>query len=159
ADNSLIVGFTYTYDRRDNKLTEENLLAPNDSELYHYDSASRLLSFQRGTLNAAKDGIAVPSSHVPSQSNWTLDGAGNWNKVDGETREHASFNEITRRDAGFIASDDNGNEFDDGTFTYTWDFQNRLRSVTRKSDGALVAVYSYDAAGRRIRKVVTNADA
>ena len=58
-----------------------------------------------------------------------------------------------------ILSDDNGNETDDGTFLYTWDFQNRLRTVTRKSDGALIATYSYDAMGRRIRKVVTNSGA
>src|SRR5262249_50197222 len=33
---------------------------------------------------------------------------------------------------------------------------NRLRTVTRKSDSALIAVYSYDGMGRRIQKVVTN---
>ena len=33
---------------------------------------------------------------------------------------------------------------------------NRLISVTLKSNGELIAVYSYDALGRRIQKVVTN---
>ena len=38
-----------------------------------------------------------------------------------------------------IRSDDNGNETDDGTFTYQWDFRNRLVAVTRKSNGQVIA--------------------
>jgi RHS repeat-associated protein len=149
SDNSLIVGFTYTYDRMNNKLTEGKLHSPANSETYTYDSAYRLTSFHR-----AAGGI------TPLQSTWTLDGTGNWKQVDGETRKHTSFNEIaSRTTAGkttSIISDDNGNEIDDGTFLYSYDFQNRLRTVTRKSDGALIAVYSYDADGRRIQKAVSN---
>jgi RHS repeat-associated protein len=148
ADNSLIVGFTYAYDRMDNKLTEGKLHDAKNGETYTYDSAYRLISFHR-----AAGGI------VPIQSNWTLDGVGNWKQVDGETRQHSSFNEIISRTGSTnatIISDDNGNETDDGTFLYTWDAMNRLRTVTRKSDNMVIAVYSYDADGRRIRKVVTN---
>jgi RHS repeat-associated protein len=149
TDNSIVVGFTYTYDRMDDKLTAGKLHDAANSETYAYDSAYRLISFHR-----AAGGVA------PSQSTWTLDGVGNWKQVDGETRQHSSFNEITVRSPGgpatSILSDDNGNEFDDGTYLFTWDYHNRLRTVTRKSDDALIAVYSYDAAGRRISKVVTN---
>jgi RHS repeat-associated protein len=145
SDNSLIVGFTYTYDRMNNKLTEGKLHDPNNSETYTYDSAYRLLSFHRTPL-----GIA------PIQSTWKLDGVGNWDQVDAETRTYSSFNEITSRGATSIVSDDNGNETDDGTFVYTYDAMNRMRTVTRKSDSMLVATYSYDALGRRIEKVVTN---
>jgi RHS repeat-associated protein len=148
SDNSLIVGFTYSYDRMNDKLTEGKLHDPNNSESYSYDSADRLVRFQR-----AAGGIA------PIQSTWTLDGVGNWKQVDTETRKHSSFNEIVSRTAGgttSIVSDDNGNETDDGTFVYTYDAMNRLRTVTRKSDSALVATYSYDAEARRIQKVVTN---
>jgi RHS repeat-associated protein len=149
SDNSLIVGFTYTYDRMNNKLTEGKLHDPANNEAYAYDSAYRLIGFHRGA-----GGI------TPLQSTWTLDGVGNWTKVDNETRKHSSFNELTSRTTGSttttIVSDDNGNEIDDGTFLYSYDFQNRLRTVTRKSDGKVVAIYSYDADGRRIQKVVTN---
>jgi RHS repeat-associated protein len=149
ADNSLVVSFTYVYDRMNYKLDEVKLHDAKDSEFYAYDSAYRLVSFTR-----AAGGIA------PLQSHWTLDGAGNWTQVDGETRQHSSFNEITARTVGgtttAVRSDDNGNETDDGTYLYTWDSMNRLRTVIRKSDNALVAVYSYDALGRRIQKVVPN---
>ena len=99
---------------------------------------------------------------MPLQGNWTLDGVGNWKQVDTETRQHSSFNEITQRNKGgatSILSDHNGNQADDGTHLFKWDYQNRLRNVSRKSDGATIAVYSYDALGRRIRKVVTNSGA
>ena len=145
SDNSLIVGFTYTYDRMGNKLTEGKLYDPANSEVYAYDSAYRLVSFERPN----------PGAIAPLQSDWALDGAGNWDQVDGETREHSSTNEIIQLDETPVLSDDNGNEIDDGTFTYAWDVRNRLRRATRKSDGQVVGVYSYDALGRRIRTVVT----
>jgi RHS repeat-associated protein len=133
-----------------NKLTEGKLHDSANSEAYSYDSAYRLVKFVRPNAGAI----------APLQSNWTLDGVGNWKQVDAETRKHSSINEITSRTTGStttnIKSDDNGNEVDDGTFLYSYDFQNRLRTVTRNSDSALIAVYSYDADGRRIQKVVTN---
>ncbi len=39
---------------------------------------------------------------------------------------------------------------------YTYDAENRLRTVTLRSSGELIAVYSYDALGRHIEKDVTN---
>ena len=143
--NSLIVGFTYTYDRMSNKLTEGKLHDPNNSETYTYDSAYRLLTFNR-----AAGGI------VPSQTSWTYDGAGNMTQAGGETRQYSSTNELIQRQATTIAYDRDGNQTDDGTFRYTYDAQDRLRTVTRDSDSALIAVYSYDALGRRVQKVVTN---
>jgi RHS repeat-associated protein len=152
SDNSLIVGFTSTYDRANNKLTEGKLHDAADSESYTYDSAYRPVRFQR-----------APGGIAPFQSSWTLDGVGNPTQVDGETRQYSSFNELTGRATGStntpIITDDNGNEIDDGTYTYTYDAMNRLRTVTRKSDGMLVATYTYDAVGRRDSKVVTNSGA
>jgi RHS repeat-associated protein len=152
ADNSVIVGFTYVYDRINNKLNEVKLHDSVNSESYSYDSASRLVGFQR-----AAGGIA------PKQSTWKLDGVGNWTQVDNQTRQHSSVNEITQEKTGSttttIRSDDNGNQTDDGTYLYSYDAMNRLSTVTRKSDNALIAVYSYDAIGRRVQKVVSNSGA
>ena len=95
----------------------------------------------------------------PRQSDWTLDGTGNWERIDGETRQHSSFNEVTLRFTGIgvpQAYDDNGNQTDNGVATFNWDYLNRLRRVARKDGVGVIAEYTYDADGRRIRKVVTN---
>jgi RHS repeat-associated protein len=148
-DGSLIVGFTYTYDRMGNKLTEGKLHDPSNSETYAYDSAYRLISFQRG-----------PGGVKPLQSRWKLDGVGNWTSVDSQTRQHSSNNEVIQTQSGGTTTslkyDNNGNETDDGTLHYSYDALNRLTEVTRKSDGAVVASYTYDAMGRRISKDVTH---
>ena len=148
SDNTLIVGFTYTYDRMGNKLTEGKLHDPANSETYTYDSAYRLVSF-------AGDG---------ETETWRLDGVGNWlsattNGVT-QTRTYTSNNELSSITTGSttttIITDDNGNEINDGTYLYTYDAMNRLLTVTRISGNALIATYSYDALSRRVQKVVTN---
>jgi RHS repeat-associated protein len=149
AGNALVIGFTYTYDRMGNKLTEGKLHDPNNSETYTYDSAYRLITFNR-----AAGGI------TPAQTTWTLDGVGNWVSVNSETRQYSSTNELIQRNNGTsmtaLTYDNNGNQTNDGTYQYTYDALNRLTSVTRDSDHAMIAVYSYDAIGRRIQMVVTN---
>ena len=49
-----------------------------------------------------------------------------------------------------------GNLVDDGLRLSEWDALNRLKRVKRKSDGAVIAEYTYDALGRRVRKVISN---
>ncbi len=147
-NGSLLVGFRHEYDRLSNKLSEVKLHDEANTESYEYDSAYRLTGFDR----------PEEGSSAPLHGRWTLDGVGNWKQVDGETRRHSSFNEITERDAGAsvpVLSDGNGNQTDNGTFQLEYDYRNRLRRVTRKADGVLIATYSYDGTDRRIRKVVT----
>jgi RHS repeat-associated protein len=149
ADNSTIVGFTYTYDRMGNKLSQGILQDPSESETYGYDSAYRLISFQRAA-----------GGTTPLQSSWTLDGAGNQTTVNGAAQQFSSSNELTQTSTGAaVQYDANGNEINDGTYAYTYDAANRLRTVTLDSSGLLVAVYSYDALGWRIEKVITNSGA
>ena len=57
---------------------------------------------------------------------------------------------------GADAPGGNGNLTYDGDRIYAWDALNRLRLVQRASDRLQIAEYTYDALGRRIRKVVTN---
>ena len=150
ADGSLIVGFTDTYDRMGDKLTEGKLHDPANSETYTYDSAYRLLTFNR-----------APGGIAPAQTSWSLDSVGNAVQVDGQSQQFSSTNELIQSAAATggpatVLYDNNGNETDDGTYLYTYDAENRLRTVALESNGELIAVYSYDARGRRIEKVVTN---
>ncbi len=90
ASDSLIVGFDYGYDRMRHRLSQAKLHDPANSEVYDYDSAYRLLSFDRPSGSALS----------PQQSSWILDGVGNWKQVDSEIRRHTSFNEILDRTGG-----------------------------------------------------------
>ena len=146
--SSGIVGFEHGYDRRNNRTSENKFHDPVNSETYQYDSAYRLQQFDRPD----------PGAIAPIHGVWDLDGVGNWLQVDGETRMHSSFNEIIETDDGAITTyqyDDNGNQINEG-FLYEWDSRNRLRTVTRKGDGASIATYTYDAFNRRVSKAVSN---
>ncbi len=144
--NTLIAGAQHGYDRMNNILDEQKLHDPPNDEVYAYESAYRLTKFDRPNFGAIE----------PSAAEWTLDGVGNWERVDDEFRLHSSFNELIVRDEKTLEYDNNGNLVDDGEFILQWDYKNRLRSVIRKADGELVAVYAYDALNRRVRKDVSN---
>ena len=167
ADNTLIVGFEYGYDRMNNRTFQRKLHDLANSELYEYDSVYRLINFERGELNAQGDAIINPSTEVNQGQQYQLDGVGNWEETtifdeNGipivDDREHSSFNELITQDGATLLYDDNGNLVEDENYTYEYDSRNRLRIATRKADG-VVAEYSYDAMGRRIRKEVTNSGA
>jgi RHS repeat-associated protein len=141
-DNSLVAGFAYGHDRVDNKLMEIKPHDNNRREEYSYDSAYRLIRF-------ARQGEA--------EDTWRLDGLGNWvsrrnapNQIN-NLNEYQSFARVAQ------LHDDNGNLSDDGTNRYQYDFANRLRSVIRKANNTVIAVYCYDAHDRRNERIVTNA--
>jgi hypothetical protein len=120
---------------------------------------SRLLAFNRGQLNSSNTAIVISSTNGPSQTNWVLDGVGNWRTVNNEIRKYNSFNELISRSnltTVTLQSDANGNLADDGTFTYQYDYKNRLRKVWRKADNTLIASYDYDTRGRRVNAAGTN---
>ncbi len=50
--------------------------------------------------------------------------------------------------------DNNGNLKDDGTYVFSYDFQNRLVQVRQSGTLTLIADYHYDALGRRVEKVL-----
>src|SRR5205823_6143802 len=87
--------YAYGYDRDSNRKYRENTVSSTRSELYAYDGLNQLASFQRGTLNANKDGI----SGTPSRSQtWDPDALGNFEGVntDGtnESRTHNKLNQL-----------------------------------------------------------------
>jgi len=182
SSTTSLVGFTTAFDMGSNKDYERHLHAENRSHLYPaQDSLGRLGEYQRGTLAQAGDGsvsVATPIAlgGADSQRTYDLDTLGNWKKtvytpVGGsqttELRRHNYVNQVTRigstpveydhgDNTGDAARQGNGNVADDGERLYAWDALNRLIQVKRKSDLALIATYTYDAAARRIRKTVAN---
>jgi RHS repeat-associated protein len=53
------------------------------------------------------------------------------------------------------AYDFDGNLTDDGSKVFEWDGENRLKTVKRKSDNAVIATYTYDDQSRRVRAITT----
>ena len=183
SNTSALVGFTTAFDPSSNKLYERALHAESRSSLYPaYDSPDRLREYQRGVLasGGATVATAITLPGTKSDQTYDLDGLGNWKNTTftpvGSTsttqiRQHNYLNEVTKfgstpvlYDHGdnaasadpLISQRGNGNIIDDGTVTLAFDALNRLTTAKRKSDAATIAVYTYDAFGRRIRKVVTN---
>jgi len=148
-----------------------------------YDSIDRMRQYQRGTLSSTGgpggDGggsVTTPInlSKTDESRTYDLDGLGNWKDtvftpVGGsqttQVRDHNKVNQITETDDGSSEMDftydgttgaSNGNLKDDGVRTYEWDALNRLKTVKRKSDSQTIGEYTYDAMGRRVRKVISN---
>ncbi len=120
---------------------------PNDttkSRKYTYDVLGRL----------TKAEIGKPT--VTKAFDYTLDAMSNWDAVseDGSaiTGTANNLNQYTSFDGVTPLYDLNGNVIDDGQNTYTYDALDRLVGVVEKSSGTPLAVYAYDAMGRRISK-------
>jgi RHS repeat-associated protein len=146
-----VSAFEYGYDQELNPLFKRVLLSPAESEQYIFDQRYRLARFLRGELDS--QGL-VPNP--VSETVFDLDPLSNWTNIigDGSTqvRVHNEMNEIVQTDGYTFLYDNNGNLIDYGINNYTYDYENRLVEVTRKSDNEILAQYKYDALGRRTEK-------
>ena len=68
------------------------------------------------------------------------------------TYYHNAVNEYTKIGGTARSQDAAGNLTDDGTYTFEWDYLNRLTRIERNSDSGTVAVFDYDALSRRVVK-------
>ncbi|RMG54728.1 MAG: hypothetical protein D6723_04435 [Acidobacteria bacterium] len=141
ANNILVAGFAYDYDREEHRLFEIKQHMGDLREDYAYDSRYRLTRFAR---------------QGEPEDAWQLDGANNWVRRQGAAIQANNVNEMASLDGVSQLHDDNGNLIDDGAFRYQYDFANRLRRVVRKADNAVIAVYRYDAHNRRTERIVSN---
>jgi RHS repeat-associated protein len=153
-----IAGFTYAYDNEGNKQFEQKLQDTNHSEAYQYDKTYRLIDYKVGTLVGST--VPVPST----ETQYSLDPVDNWLKkvtvsttTTTETRTHNAVNEITAINGASLSYDNDGNLTADSLYTYTYDEENRLTSVTRQSDSRVVGQYQYDALSRRVQKAANAA--
>jgi RHS repeat-associated protein len=144
--------FQYGYDRDSNRTYRDNQVNTAFGEVYTYDNLSQLSSFQRGTLNATKNGIVGTPSR--SQS-WNFDAAGNWSSAtsDGttQTRTHNDLNQITSVSGATTPTyDTDGNlTMDETGKHFVYDAWNRLVTVKNASN-VVIASYNYDGQGWRV---------
>ena len=138
-----------------------NLIADNQ---YQYNTASQIsqIAEPATTRSFAYD----PTDRLTSMTSPTLPGESYaYDAVGNRTASHLSatythqpVNKLTQTSTATFSYDNNGNLISKtdgtGTWTYTWDFENRLKQVTRP-DGITVS-YKYDPLGRRIQRTPSN---
>jgi RHS repeat-associated protein len=108
---------------------------------YGYDNIYQLLSATQGATTTESYTYDLVGNRL---SDLTTSGWSN-----------NTSNELTSRPGVTYTYDNNGNELtkvdSTGTTSYTWDYENRLTSVTLPGTGGTVQ-FSYDPFGRRIKK-------
>ncbi len=138
---------SYTYDAAGNRLTKTAVqeASPNPVSVtsnYSYDAIYEL------TQAVVSGTLAESYSYDPVGNRLTSVGPASYN--------YNASNQLTSSSVATYTYDDNGNTTSKtdstGTTSYTWDFENRLTSVTLPGTGGTVN-FAYDPFGRRIEKI------
>jgi len=137
---STIDGATYAIDATGNRTSKTDRLA-NVTSNYAYDSIYELTGVTQGAATT---------------ENYTYDAVGNrLTSLNVPSYAYNNSNELTSTSNATYTSDNNGNSLaktdSTGTTSYTWDFENRLTSLTLPGTGGTVT-FKYDTFGRRIQK-------
>ncbi len=160
TSGAVIDDTTYRYDAAQNQTGKTNSFPGKvTAKVYQYDAADRLANTVVTTNGAQTANIT-----------YTLDKAGNRLNVTGDNHpgaytlsntlpEPADFqvNQYTTTPVGNFSYDKNGNRTAETSGvttlrTFSYDYANRLVAINSGSTGAPIAVYGYDALGRRILK-------
>jgi len=133
-------GATYGLDNAGNRTSKSDLHTGVTTN-YGYDNIYELLSATQGSNTT---------------ESYTYDPVGNrLSNLSGSGWSYNTSNELNSRPGTSYTYDANGNTTSKtdstGTTTYSWDFENRLSSVTLPGSGGSVS-YRYDPMGRRIYK-------
>jgi RHS repeat-associated protein len=134
-------GATYTLDNAGNRNSKADLYEGVTTN-YGYDNIYELLSATQSTNTT---------------ESYTYDPVGNrLSNLSGSGWSNNTSNELSSRPGVTYTYDNNGNTLtkadSTGTTNYTWDFENRLTTVTLPGTGGTIN-FAYDPFGRRIRKV------
>jgi RHS repeat-associated protein len=137
---STIDGASYTVDATGNRTSKTDQLAGVTSN-YAYDPLYELTQVTQA---------------ANTTENYTYDPVGNrLSSLTAATSSYNSSNELTAMPSTAYTYDNNGNTASKtdstGTTNYTWDYENRLVSVTLSGSGGTVN-FKYDPSGRRIEK-------
>ncbi len=157
-------GYEYARDDLHRIAYEKRLHAGGTGDVYHYDSADRLVSTLRGVVNPVAE-VATPGSQsFVDQISFTLDDVGNRSAVavtpyggSSATTTYSNNNLNTYTSVGTTTRthDANSNLTDNGTLLFAYDYRGQLVEVRNKASGAVVAAYNYDALGRRTQKMTS----
>src|SRR5581483_7466955 len=140
AGSTTVDGASYTYDPAGNRTTKTNYLN-GMTENYGYDNIYQLLQVTQGATTT---------------ESYTYDRVGNrLSSLGMSPYNYNTSNQLTSTPAATYTYDNNGNTLTkvdaNGTTTYTWDYENRLKQVTLPGAGGTVT-FKYDPFGRRIQK-------
>jgi len=127
-----VTNFTYTWDANKRKKIEADTSIPTNTQNYNYDNEDRLTSFTR--------------DNGDSQS-WNLSLVGDWNTFNAngnlQTRTHDFVHELTAINATALTYDVKGNLTQNSNAqTYTWDYENRMKSAVVGADTPAVTLVS-----------------
>ncbi len=151
--------------RRTHNLRSGSAFSPTHFDLYGYNDKSELTG---STRYVGSDPLNPPPENDDALTyGYAYDGIGNrlTSELDGIQTTYWTnlVNQYTSTTspAESFTYDLDGNMTQDGTFDYTWDAENRLKSVTPRSptEGAEKLVFTYDYRGRRVRKLAYEWDA
>ena len=172
--------FEYVYDKVHNRRMEKNTFDAawiatlpaqvqtflsgrnGKGDVYAYDWAYRLVDARYDVTNPLQEVQNPGSQPFVKNVAYTLDGLGNRSQVlttpptPPSTVTYAAdvVNQYTAVGGVARTHDNNGNLKDDGTYVFSYDFENRLVQVRQSGTLTLIADYHYDALGRRVEKVL-----
>ena len=156
--NTRIADFNYGYDNVGNRILEQKLpdSSPGQNQTANLNSIYQMMGFKSVTIPATvvKKTLAPPTT----QTQITFDPVGNWTTkvTDGvtENRTHNVLNEITSINGVPLLYDANGNLLQDTQYTYAYNQDNQLTSVsTNTAHPTVMEQVRYDALGRRVEKI------
>jgi RHS repeat-associated protein len=145
--SKLVESAAYAYDAVGNRTTKTELLqpvGPNPIQLVSNYSYDAIYELTQAVLNGA------------TAETYSYDAVGNrLSSLGVSPYVYDESNQLTSTPLTGFSYDANGNTLSttegSGTTNYTWDFENRLTSVSLPGGG--VVSFQYDSFGRRIRKV------
>jgi RHS repeat-associated protein len=128
--------------------------------LYQYNDANDITSWANASgthayTYDALDRLTFATNSVQPNESYAYDAVGNRTASQFSlSYQYQPFNRLAGTDAATYGYDSNGSLLSKtdgtGTWSYLWDFENRLKQVTRP-DGTTVS-YKYDALGRRVKR-------
>jgi RHS repeat-associated protein len=160
------VATSYQYDGLDRLTQLTHLKAGNTLAdfQYQFNAVSNITQMTDGAgahnyTYDTRDRLTT-STH-PSQTNesYTLDDVGNRTAShQGSSYTYQPFNRLTAANSNNYGYNTNGSLTSksdaSGNWTYTWDYENRLRQASKS--GGVTLTYAYDGLGRRVQRTSSN---